>query len=158
MAATPKFVISGDWTAAVPAEVFRQFARQLAEDPDRTLSRFLALQVRGAEGGGETLRRLRSALRGRRGADRAALCAGLGFLQDADMRRSMRASGLPVYWLLGERDTLIPVGVKDGFAELPSALIAGAGHAPFLSHPVECSRQLCQWLLPDAEQARNAAR
>lgn len=157
LASTPRFVVSGDWTDAVRAEVFRQFAQQLRRDSERTLSRFLALQVRGTKDGHETLRRLRSELRRRRRPDEAALRAGLGFLEEADMRQAMELPGVPVYWLLGERDTLIPARVRDAFPRLASAVIGGAGHAPFLSHPVACARQLRLWLLQDEQRAQNAA-
>jgi pimeloyl-[acyl-carrier protein] methyl ester esterase len=157
LAATPRFVVSPDWTSAVRAGVFRQFVRQLTQDADRTLSRFLALQVRGTEGGNETLRRLRSALNRRPGAEEAALRIGLEFLEHTDLRKAMQLPGVPVYWLLGERDPLIPARVRDAFPELTSAVIRGAGHAPFLSHPEPCTRQLHRWLLQDEEGSQNAA-
>jgi len=156
LASTPVFVVKPDWEIAVDAQVFRQFARQLHNDADRTLTRFLALQVRGADHGSETLRQLRAGLRSRPQADTDALQCGLRFLQEADMRCVLETPGVPVSWLLGERDTLVPAQVRNGFPAIPSALIEGAGHAPFLSHPGQCRAQLECWLLKALQQAQHA--
>ncbi len=155
LASTPRFVVACDWSPAVDPEVFGQFARQLDADTERTLSRFLSLQVRGTEGGNETLRRLRGRLRSRPAANAAALRAGLRLLQESDMRRSMRGLGIPLFWLLGKRDTLIPGQVIDEFPDICSAVIEGAGHAPFLSHPRQCAEHVRQWLLAEQGHQKN---
>ncbi|MFQ5642887.1 MAG: pimeloyl-ACP methyl ester esterase BioH [Thiogranum sp.] len=157
LASTPRFVATPDWKPAVDAQVFDRFAGQLRADIDRTLTRFLSLQVRGMEHGGATLRQLRSGLRGRPQPDIAALHCGLRFLQEADMRRALESPSAPVYWLLGERDTLVPAQACRSFSAIPSKLITGAGHAPFLSHPGQCSEQLNRWLLEKAGQVQHAA-
>ncbi|HED19286.1 MAG TPA: alpha/beta fold hydrolase, partial [Gammaproteobacteria bacterium] len=48
LASTPCFVAAPDWKPAVDVKVFDQFARQLKSDINRTLIRFLSLQVRSA--------------------------------------------------------------------------------------------------------------
>jgi pimeloyl-[acyl-carrier protein] methyl ester esterase len=65
MASTPKFVAAPDWPCAVDAKVFEQFASHLDADAEKTLARFLALQVRGTDRSGELLRRLRQDLKTR---------------------------------------------------------------------------------------------
>lgn len=156
LATTPRFVRSDDWAPAVPGDVFDQFARQLEADANRTLSRFLSLQVRGANGANQTLRRLRTDLSGRPAASPAALRAGLHLLQTSDLRNVLRELGLPVRWLLGERDTLVPAQVAGEFPGIRTTVIAGAGHAPFLSHPLQCAACLRQFL-SDAGGVRHAA-
>ncbi|MDT8386631.1 MAG: alpha/beta fold hydrolase, partial [Thiogranum sp.] len=47
LASTPRFVTCAGWQTAVDAQVFDQFAGQLDASVERTLSRFMALQVRG---------------------------------------------------------------------------------------------------------------
>ena len=157
LATTPRFVASAGWQQAVDAQVFDQFAKQLQADVGRALGRFLCLQVKDAEHAGETLRRLRSELRKKPQPDSEALSAGLRFLQHADMRHALAASELPLFWLLGERDTLVPAEVRREFPAIPSSLISGAGHAPFLSHPNRCTEQLKCWLLKDKRYRHHAA-
>ncbi len=146
VAGTPRFVKSGDWPHGVDSDVFEQFALQLKNDPQRTLTRFLALQVRGGNDSATTLRQLRSRLQQRPFAQAAALRSGLDMLSGSDLREVTAASQVPMHWLLGERDTLIASAmVTDVGGE--SHVVNGAGHAPFLSHPVECTICLHDWLL-----------
>jgi pimeloyl-[acyl-carrier protein] methyl ester esterase len=147
LAATPRFVADCDWTSAVSAAVLEEFAQQLETEPERTLSRFLSLQVRGAEGGKEAVRQLRANLRSRPAANPAALHAGLRFLRRCDLRNVMSSLEIPLLWLLGERDTLIPASVACEFPTIRSAVIARAGHAPFLSHPRHSADYVRQQLL-----------
>ncbi len=153
LATTPRFVATAGWRTAVDARVFEQFTAQLQVDVERTLTRFLSLQVRGAESGAATLRRLRTQLGKKPPADSQALAAGLRLLQHSDMRSVLAATGLPLLWLLGERDTLVPADVRHEFPAIQSSLISGAGHAPFLSHPDQCAAQLKRWL-STADRAR----
>lgn len=157
LASTPRFVRAEDWPMAVDVEIFEQFSRQLATDVQRTLMRFLSLQVRGSEHSAGTLRRLRSELARRPQPDPAALRCGLHILQHSDLRRCLDTPALSVFCLLGERDTLIPVGTGHAFADIACAVISGAGHAPFLSHPQQCGEQLKRWLLPEQECPEHAA-
>ncbi len=72
------------------------------------------------------------------------------------MRRVLINPVAPVYWLLGERDTLVPSAVRNSFPAIPCMLIEGAGHAPFLSHAGRCSEQLDRWLLKGEKQVCHA--
>lgn len=145
-ASNPRFVRSTDWPEAMPAETFHAFAAQLADDAPRTLDRFLALQVRGAEGAGDTLRQLRAAVRARPAPQPAALTAGLAQLLGNDLRATVAALTVPSLWLFGDRDALVPAGAAAALRSLaPGAQlhhIAAAGHAPFLSHPDTCLERL----------------
>ncbi|MGI9291623.1 MAG: pimeloyl-ACP methyl ester esterase BioH [Gammaproteobacteria bacterium] len=157
LATTPRFVATAGWQQAVNAQVFDQFSKQLQADVERTLVRFLSLQVKGAEHSGETLRRLRSELRKEARPDGEALSSGLRFLQQADMRHVLAAPKLPLFWLLGGRDTLVPAGVRHEFPAIQSSVIAGAGHAPFLSHPDQCAAHLIYGLLKEKKDRHHAA-
>lgn len=156
LASTPFFTASPDWKPALDAQIFNQFAQQLQTDIDRTLTRFLSLQVRSADRSGETLRKLRAALKRKPEPDVNALRSGLRFLRESDLRRVLTKPVVPVYWLLGERDTLVPPEVRNSFPDIPCMLIEGAGHAPFLSHPGHCSEQLARWLLKSGTQIHYA--
>jgi pimeloyl-[acyl-carrier protein] methyl ester esterase len=139
VAATPCFVQQPGWSCAMPIATFEQFAAALHGDPNATLSRFLSLQVKGAEHARETLKLLREELAQRPPASTAGLAQGLDLLLHTDLRAELKDLACPCHWLFGSRDTLVPAGIK---AQLPHYLpnaemaeIPGAGHAPFLSHP-----------------------
>ncbi len=157
LASTPRFVTSDDWPQGVETAVFDQFADQLTGDVDRTLGRFLALQVRGAARSGATLRRLRTQLAQRPRPRADALRAGLRLLQDSDLRAVPAALTVPLHWLFGGRDTLVPASIG---AQLPGrhAVVGGAGHAPFLSHPDACTTIALDWLTATDGGNRYAAR
>ncbi len=153
MASTPRFVTAPDWPCAVDGEVFAQFAAQLDADLDKTLGRFLALQVRGATNGGELLRRLRADLKTRPAAHPQALRAGLALLQETDLRARLRQEVTPLCGVFGERDTLAPASVVQLLPPDRGVVLEGAGHAPFLSHPEACCGLAGRWFL-DGQVAR----
>lgn len=138
VAATPRFVQGADWPYAMPVDTFRQFARELETDPNATLLRFLSLQVKGDEFARDALRALRSELERRPPASRAGLTQGLELLLHTDLRRELAQLDCPSHWIFGSRDTLVPWRVGERVRELlPGSTgeqIAGAGHAPLLSH------------------------
>jgi pimeloyl-[acyl-carrier protein] methyl ester esterase len=150
MTSTPRFVQAVDWRVAMPAETLAQFAAALSQDPAGVLERFLALQVRGSSDERGVLRRLRSALAAQPAAQAAALADGLALLQDEDLRGPLPDVRPPSLWLFGERDTLVPAALAERIPLLmPGArtrVIAGAGHAPFLSHPSAVSEEIDAFL------------
>lgn len=139
VATTPRFVQEPGWPCAMPVETFEQFAAALHGDPNATLSRFLALQVRGAEHARETLKLLRAELAQRPPSSETGLAQGLDLLLRNDLRAELKDLSCPSHWLFGSRDTLVPAEMQQKLpAILPDAdieEIRGAGHAPFLSHP-----------------------
>jgi pimeloyl-[acyl-carrier protein] methyl ester esterase len=139
MTATPRFVWAPDWPPAMRAETLDRFHEGLAADPAGTLSRFLALQVRGGDEARETLRGLRRGLASRPTPDPAALQLGLELLRGEDLRPVLARLGVPSLWLFGSHDTLVPAAAARWIrALLPWArtrVVEGAAHAPFLSHP-----------------------
>jgi pimeloyl-[acyl-carrier protein] methyl ester esterase len=69
----------------------------------------------------------------------AALAHALDTLIDTDLRERVPSLALPALVIAGTRDALAPAAASEWLARaLPDARyapIAGAGHAPFLSHP-----------------------
>lgn len=160
LTATPRFVQATDWTPAMPESTLDQFRAGLADDPKGTLSRFLALQVRGSETARETLRALRHELSERPDPDPQALSVGLDILADGDLRGRLPDIKCPALWIFGERDTLTPPGVAERVEMLmPGAqtrVIRGAAHAPQLSHPQETAAEIAGFLA-DLESAPTSA-
>jgi pimeloyl-[acyl-carrier protein] methyl ester esterase len=114
------------------------------------LRRFIALQLRGSEDERELLAQLRERLFSRGEPDLGALRAGLDILRDADLRAELPAIGQPTLVIAGERDKLTPPEASSWLVQaMPAAClatIAGAAHAPFLSHPDQFVAQLKSFL------------
>jgi pimeloyl-[acyl-carrier protein] methyl ester esterase len=139
VATNPRFVQHGDWSAAIAADVFDQFAASLEKNATKTIQRFLALQVRGTDTSMRTVRELQRSIDERGLPDSKALFAGLRILSTTDLTAMVPGLQCPVTWLLGDSDALVPVALADTLQQLSPAadirVIPGAGHAPFISHP-----------------------
>jgi pimeloyl-[acyl-carrier protein] methyl ester esterase len=150
VASTPCFVRLDDWKYALSVEILEEFAVNLQHHYSLTLKRFLSLQVRGSEQEREMLAVLRDDLFSRGEPDLNALQAGLEILRHSDQRSALPDVQQPVLVLAGERDTLIPQQASQYLAsQIPNgrlAMIKGAAHAPFLSHPNEFIKHLVDFL------------
>ena len=139
VATTPCFVQRADWRCAMAEEVLQEFANALTQNYPLTLKRFIALQVRGSENERELLQMLRERMANSGEPDMEALQGGLEILRDTDLRRELAQIVQATLVIAGERDTLTPLAASAYLAQaLPNAYlasIAGAAHAPFLSHP-----------------------
>lgn len=151
LTATPRFTQATDWTPAMPAATLAQFHDALLADPSGTLSRFLALQVSGSEAARDTVRQLKQELATRPAPQPAALALGLDLLREEDVRPQLPDIRCPTLWLFGRNDTLVPARVAERIAvllpEAQIAVIAGAAHAPHLSHPTETAQAVQAFLL-----------
>ena len=150
VSSTPCFVQRVDWCCAMAAETLADFSAALQQDYASTLRRFLALQVRGSEQERELLLVLRQSLMSRGEPDLAALQAGLEILRDADLRAALPGICQRTVVIAGDRDTLTPLPASQYMAEqLPHArlaTIAGAAHAPFLSHTEKFVKHVVDFL------------
>jgi pimeloyl-[acyl-carrier protein] methyl ester esterase len=139
---TPCFVKREEWPCGMEEADLRRFSEALVTEPVQTLMRFLGLQVRGAAQQREILRLLRKSVPLRPAAATQALHAGLGLLLNSDQRAQLGGLGVPSAWIFGDRDRLVSAATAVYVSRLlPAAavkVLAGAGHAPFLSHPREC--------------------
>ena len=150
--ATPKFVQAPDWPHAMPKAVFADFARSFAQDYRATLLRFLSLQVGGNESARVLLKQLRADMFAHGEPQPEALAAGLAILEQTDWRTHLAEIQVPTLVVHGSHDRLAPPAAGEYLAaQLPKARllrVAGAGHAPFLSHAA---------LLADAVSAADTA-
>ncbi|NVZ08639.1 pimeloyl-ACP methyl ester esterase BioH [Allochromatium humboldtianum] len=150
LTATPRFTQATDWTPAMPEATLAQFHDGLLADPSGTLNRFLALQTRGSDTARETLRTLKQELAARPEPKPAALALGLDLLREEDLRPQLPDIRCPTLWLFGQHDTLVPARVAERIELLmPEAqveTIAGAAHAPHISHPHETGRAIRTFL------------
>jgi pimeloyl-[acyl-carrier protein] methyl ester esterase len=147
---TPRFVNENGWTCGMEAGVFVQFADQVANDYQATMGKFLGLQAFGGDSPRELIRQLRERFALRPQPDRQALQQALDILLTTDLRECLPGLTQPVLVLHGDRDTLAPVAAAHWMAgAIPDArlrVIAGASHAPFLSHPAAFLREMAEFL------------
>ncbi len=159
---TPRFVNStrsdghGPWQYGVDAEVFHEFAAQVGADYHATLIKFLTLQCMGSADSRSTVKQLRASFAERPAPTEKTLKDALRMLLDNDLRTEIAALKKPTLLIHGDRDSLAPVAAAHWMAQqLPAGylrVIAGASHAPFLSHPEQFSQALLQFL--EADQPR----
>ena len=148
--ATPRFTASDDWPHAMAPAMLAKFGDELTVAYRLTLQRFLSLQVQGSDEGRATLAALRAQLSARGEPSRATLKSALRVLTETDVRTDARSITAPTLIVTGERDTLVPTAAGAWLARtIPGArhvAIAGAAHAPFLSHPRAFNDAIAEFL------------
>lgn len=156
MASNPCFVIRDGWQAAVEESVFDLFADNLQQDIEKTLQRFLSLQVRGMDQSRDVLRLLRAAIVGQGLPSPDALSAGLQVLKATDLRERVQQLLVPQLWLLGENDSLVPVELHNYLnvqSGVKSHIIGGSAHLPFVSHTEEVMQQFLDFIQLESTHA-----
>lgn len=150
VASTPCFVRREGWDHAMSLELLLEFGTALQQQYVFTLKRFLALQLRGGEQERELLAALRDTLFSRGEPDLNALQQGLAILRDCDLRSALPSVTQPALIVAGGRDALAPLQAAQYMAQqMPAAKlvsIAGAAHAPFLSHADEFMKHTVRFL------------
>ena len=145
IATTPSFTKRYGWGCAMEQSVFNAFTDDLKLDYKKTLKRFLSLQTRGSDLARDELRELNKQLMERGEPNIKALEGGLKILSETDLR-SENIDETPAMIVLGEKDTLVPLAVKDEFAKtftnLEQLILENTGHAPFTSNPDFCAEKI----------------
>lgn len=146
VASSPCFSAQGDW-AGIKPEVLAGFQRQLSEDFQRTVERFLALQTLGTETARQDARQLKNAVLSLEMPTVEVLNSGLEILKTEDLREALAMLTMPFLRLYGRLDGLVPRKIVPLLDEIwpasESIVFAKAAHAPFISHPTE----FCETLL-----------
>jgi len=154
MATNPCFVRQENWSCAMETQVFSQFAADLNHDQGKTIRRFLALQVKGLSDGLSVVRKLQRSIQSRGQASTQALECGLDILKQTDLRQALKSIDSPLHWLLGAKDSLVPVALAQELTQQYQQdnviLHEHASHAPFMSHRDDFVAQL----IKIAEQRR----
>ena len=139
VATNPCFVKKSGWQNAIDKCIFDEFSVALKQNVDKTIKRFLALQVAGSKTTMTTIKKLQNALQSRGIASSKALDLGLDALSEIDLSDSLKHIDFPMQWILGARDSLVPVTLADSLKTIsPNSeivVVDEAAHAPFISHP-----------------------
>ena len=151
VASTPRFSQAkgcqqiDSWQHAMSEDVLNTFSKNLNQDIEGTLKRFIALQFMGIKDSKPIQRALINSLEKWGGASTPlsrtvhleALNTGLELLKHSDFRSASHK--VPMHWVLAERDRLIPKEVINDLKSLRPddqiTLLENAGHAPFMTHP-----------------------
>lgn len=146
VATNPCFTKRSDWACAVEDSVFDQFAKDLNQHQDKTIRRFLALQVKGLPDILSVVRQLQKSIQSRGQASIQALNSGLNILLETDLRSALNTIDCPLHWYLGAKDALVPAELADvlfqQYAQKNVLLHPQASHAPFVSHEKDFVKQL----------------
>ncbi len=86
LAASPRFARSEDWPRGMEKQALRAFDAVLAQDWQRTLQDFIALQLRGSRGAEQAQQVIEAALAAQGAPRREALLAGMALLDSVDLR------------------------------------------------------------------------
>lgn len=141
--ATPRFVAAPDWPHGLDASTVSAFRQGFASAPERTLQRFLTLQVLGDARRSTLTPQLEARLAK---PTAPGLDDGLQQLESADLRPLLAHVHQPVRLLHGKHDALMPVGAARWLAaQLPAAeleTLAEAGHAPLFDQSPELAERI----------------
>lgn len=150
IATNPCFTKRRDWPHALEVGVFESFAQQIAAAPARGLKRFAVLQALNGLHQAEVIRELQAATSWMP-PDPQVLLATLRSLSQTDLRHVLMGLRCPVALVLGDQDALVSVAIRSALVALAPRLcctvVAGAAHAPFLSHPVQIAAHVKEFLL-----------
>lgn len=142
------------WESGIDPEVFSNFADNVNEDYHKTMVQFLTLQCMGASDARATVKMLRNKFAERPAPSSQTLFRALNILLDTDLRSEVPQLRKPTLLIHGDRDSLAPVQAAHWMMQnLPLAFLrvmAGASHAPFLSHQAHFIEALVQFLEPEA--------
>lgn len=149
IASSPAFCRRSEWITAMPRETLAGFYHDLQGNLEETVRRFIALQAMGSPHRREEIRMLREVIIGECLPSLERLNQGLKWLEELDYRHRLADIKTPIKWILGERDTLVPVKMADHLTDYLQAvdisIITRAGHAPFISHPELVASQLLEF-------------
>ena len=150
IATTPCFVQRSDWSFALEAEVFDDFAAGLHHSCKTTIRRFISLQAQGDARAKYVAQQLRASLERCAEPDVETLNDSLDVLRVTDLRSDLAAIGQDVLVMHGERDSLVPVGAAEYLNHaLPRShlvSVRGAGHAPCVSEPDQIGHLMQEFL------------
>ncbi len=143
VASSPCFSAQEDWPGIRP-DVLAGFQRQLSEDFERTVERFLALQTLGTETARRDARALKSVVLEQPMPAVDVLNGGLEILKTADLRTPLASISQPLLRIYGRLDGLVPRRIAamldEQWPASRSLIIDKSAHAPFISHPDEFCR------------------
>ena len=150
-----KFMSQHEWQKGIAPEVFTSFSDNVNADYHKTMTQFLTLQCMGASDARATLKLLRKKFEERPVPSTQTLQKALSILLETDLRGEVQQLRNPTLLIHGDRDSLAPVQAAHWMMQhLPNAylrVMAGASHAPFLSHQAQFIDAVTQFLATETK-------
>ncbi len=138
IAGSPHMHTEADWGSGLDDALLEKFRAGFRQSPERTMRRFLAMQLVGEAHPQRARQLLESALCDAN-TGREALERGLGILFSADLRKATLAPDLPLTLVHGQADEIMPVAGSEWLHQRHPAsqllIVEDAGHAPLLAEP-----------------------
>ncbi|BBP44798.1 pimeloyl-[acyl-carrier protein] methyl ester esterase [Thiosulfatimonas sediminis] len=150
LASTPRFTQNDDWKWAVSPKLMADFMRSVQADSAATLKSFWTLQMQGSEIPRQQIKQFVQRMQDYQLPTLSGLTQGLRLLKYFDFREQANELPMPVLWLLGEHDPLIPQAFIAEFSTIQRQaqvkILAGAAHTPFASHPQQTADAIRHFL------------
>jgi pimeloyl-[acyl-carrier protein] methyl ester esterase len=128
IASSPRFLQGKNWPGVKP-EVLKAFHTQLCLNPEKTLQRFVQLQLRGQNLQHQNYLYPQSL---------SGLQFGLNVLLNWDLRYKLNDLKIPVSYIFGHFDTIAPkiimAQMQIEYPDFNYIMFEHAAHIPFLSH------------------------
>ena len=141
VAGTAQFLKSDSWPHGTDQATFMQFADNVRREYRSSIERFLAIQTLGSKQALSQIKQLKKIMFTEPDPSTEALSGGLQILQSCQLQKQIADIGCECLFISGKSDRLIDPRASQASANLIPAAnhiqIAGAGHAPFISHPAE---------------------
>lgn len=158
LASTARFTQNDGWRWAVSPPLLADFIQALAHESATVVKKFWRLQLQGSDNGRSLIKQLTAQMQDRQLPSFSGLMQGLRLLKKIDNRPLLPQLTLPVLWLLGEKDPLIPIDIMPNLKSLQPQcdihIIEGASHMPFYSHPQQTADALLQFLQAHQNSSR----
>lgn len=139
-----RFTATDNWPAAIPIMQIKETSQRLTTDPSQTLHDFVKRQIAPHFYQETTRAQLQRMIQAP--FEIEELQYGLNLLQNSDCRAGISEYQGQVLYISGSDDGICPpLCVKHSAALCRNSrfeIIAGAGHAPLLSHPSELAQFL----------------
>ncbi len=149
VSSTPRFTLTDGWHAGIAASDLAAFGAAMQADARATLLRFLSLQTRGVPAQKSLLENLRRTFFASPLPQPQVLAAGLEMLLHTDLRADAALLAQPTLVIHGSADKLTPPAagawLAANIANARHTEIAGAAHAPMLSHPDAVAAAIVEW-------------
>jgi pimeloyl-[acyl-carrier protein] methyl ester esterase len=150
IATNAQFANTEQWSYGVASEEIKEWENRIAANATTALRRFVRLCVHGAENADPTSTLLEDCLQQQTPPSQATLQTGLQSLATSNSMAELRKLKTRTLLIGGATDRLVPAtalrAMKETNPLVEVEIIAGAGHAPFLSHPEILRQRILDFL------------
>ncbi|CAL1328953.1 pimeloyl-ACP methyl ester esterase BioH [Candidatus Providencia siddallii] len=149
VASSPYFISDKNGWPGISKEVISNFENQLIMNYKHTIEHFLMLQTFGTLNSQKDIYILKNAIIEQPIPTVENLSAGIKSLRTEDLRKELKNISVPFLRIYGYLDSLVPRKVSilldNMYPKSSSIIMRDSAHAPFISHPDEFSKYICNF-------------